>query len=339
MATQRIAKIPFSRIVKIGVWSNQTAKTTMSSIYNTLKNTYPGKEVYIINGGFFCMTSAMTPCWGVKAGGRIWSDGWSSTCFIAMNGKEIKFFPAGMNSIPINYTDGLSGYPALIENGKKSPAYHEEPDGKSDRGRSMLGYTKDHLIISCVSDVSGTSDFTLREELNFMLAQGCTYAINLDGGGSSQCNFDGLQITSSRRVNNFVYVIANYDTSNPKKAVQIWLNQTYNSGLVVDGALGNLTNKAIIKGMQRECKVTVDGSWGPKSNAAFTAIYKGSIAATNKNKVKLIQCALCRKGYWNSALTEEFDDTLKNQVILFQRANKLVPDGSVGQITIKYLFK
>ena len=139
---------------------------------------------------------------------------------MAMIDNEIKFYPQG-SSFPVMCTDGVTGYPALIENGKRSPNFHNAPDGKSDRGRTMLGYTDNAVILSCISDVSGSSDFTLTEELNYMLNQGCTYAINLDGGGSTQCNFNGKKINSSRKVHNFVYMIANPDMSNPKKQYQL----------------------------------------------------------------------------------------------------------------------
>lgn len=205
MATHRIAKIPFSKIIKIGIYNNYSTKMTMNSVYTTLQNKYPGKEVYIQNAGFFGMTN-LYPCWGCKSDGQYISNDWAPTCFMAMKGNQIKFFPS-KSTFPADYTDGISGYPALIENGKKSSEFHNAPDGKSDRGRSMVGYTSDSLVISCIADVSGSSDFTLAEELQFMLNKGCTYAINLDGGGSAQCNFNGDKITSSRKVSNFLYVI------------------------------------------------------------------------------------------------------------------------------------
>ena len=61
MATQYTAKIPFSRLIKIGIWNNSVNKETLTTVYNKLKAKYPGKEVYISNGGFFNMTSKWTP--------------------------------------------------------------------------------------------------------------------------------------------------------------------------------------------------------------------------------------------------------------------------------------
>lgn len=351
MAVHRTAKIPFSRVVRIGIYDNHNTKYSMNTVYNKLKEKYPGKEVYIANGGFFGMDSKRNPCWGCKADGVMIANAWKtqSTAYFAMNGKKISFHKY-TEDFPSDYTDGISVYPALIENGKKSSSYHTYPDGTSDRGRTMIGYNANYVILSCIADTAGSSDFTCAEEVTYMLGQGCTYAGNLDGGGSSQCNFNGGKITSVRIVSNFVYIIATPTTSSTsssttttastivKKNVQKWLNTTYKSGLVVDGSLGPASLKAIIKGMQKECGVTADGSWGPASKKAYKTISKGNKNNTT-NKVKLVQCALTRKGYWSSDLTGTFDDAMRNKVMLYQRSAGLSVDGSVGPNTIAALFK
>ena len=117
MATQKTAIITFDRLIKIGIWSNQEAKTTLSAVYSQLKKQYPEKEVYIANGGFFNMDSTLKPCFGLKANGKVYADNWNMY-FMGMNGKTIKF---GYGSKDVaSYTDLVSGSPPLIENGKKS---------------------------------------------------------------------------------------------------------------------------------------------------------------------------------------------------------------------------
>ena len=201
MATHRTVKIPFDRLVKVGIWSNQKARATMATIYSQLQAKYPGKEVYIINGGFFDMNS-FKAIFDLKADNVTYSEQFTMA-YMGMNTNKIQFDYGRANGA--KYTDLVSAYPILIEKGKKSPNF--EKLDNAQRGRSMLGYNNTHLIISCIADVADTSDFSMEEELNFMLSQGCIYAINLDGGGSSQCNFNGAKITSSRKVNNFVYAI------------------------------------------------------------------------------------------------------------------------------------
>jgi len=338
MATQYTAKIPFKRVIKIGMWNNQDARQTLASVYSSLVKMYPGKEVYIANGGFFNMVSNWTACWGLKAGGKLLSDGWTSSCFMAMRGPSISFFRQGCQ-FPVDYTDGVTGYPALIEGGKKSPYFHNLPAGNTDRGRTMLGYNDSCVVLSVIADVAGNSDFTLTEAYNYMMGQGCTYAINLDGGGSSQCNFNGKKITSSRKVHNLVYIIAEPDnTPNPKMEYQKWLNNYYKAGLVIDGSLGKASNKAQIKAMQKECGVTQDGSWGPKSKANYKPLSLGSSNNTT-NKIKILQGALMRKNYWSEVPDGLFTNTLANQITLYQRANKITANGIADVQTITSLFK
>ena len=90
--------------------------------------------------------------------------------------------------------------------------------------------------------------------------------------------------------------------------------------------------------MQKECGVSADGSWGPGSKRAYKTISKGNRNNTT-NKVKLVQCALARKGFWTGTLTGVFDDAMRNKVMLYQRSVCLVVDGSVGVNTITSLFK
>ena len=205
----------------------------------------------------------------------------------------------------------------------------------------MLGFNDTNIMLSCISDVAGSSDFTLDEEVVYMQSLGCKYAINLDGGGSVQCIFNGSKITSARLVNNFVYIVVeplpDYSKTY-KKNFQTWLNNTYNAGLSIDGSLGPLTLKAIIKGMQTEIGVVADGSWGPKSKAAYKYIKKNGPNNTI-NKIKLIQGALLRKGFWDYEVNGIFSDNMEYWVKQFQKANGLAQDGSVGPATIVKLFK
>ena len=55
--------------------------------------------------------------------------------------------------------------------------------------------------------------------------------------------------------------------------------------------------------------------------------------------MRLVQCALARKGFWNQDLVGIFDDATRNMTMLYQRSAGLVVDGSVGVATITSLFK
>ena len=210
MAKQYTAKIPFSRVEKIGIICNQNKRATLSTIYSELQSKYPNKEIYLSNCGFFNMTTNWTACFGLKADGVEWGYNWTMPYIGIKNNKKMEFCQAG-TSVK-DYTDAISGFPVLVENGQKSPSFSYCVDN-SDRGRTMLGFNDKEVVLSVIADTSGSTDFTLDEEVSYMKNQGCTYAINLDGGGSSQCNFNGNKINSSRKVHNLFYIIAIKDTS------------------------------------------------------------------------------------------------------------------------------
>lgn len=210
MAKQYTAKIPFSRVVKMGIICNQTKRATLSTIYKELQTKYPNKEVYVSNCGFFNMCTNWKACFGLKADGKEWASNWNMPYIGIKNNNKIEFCKAG-TSVK-NYTDAVSGFPVLLENGQKSPSFSHCIDN-SNRGRTMLGFNNNEVVLSVIADTAGSSDFTLDEEVSYMKNQGCKYAINLDGGGSSQCNFNGKTISSPRKVHNLFYIIATKATT------------------------------------------------------------------------------------------------------------------------------
>lgn len=328
-------KIPKNRIVKIGLWNNQNTRYKIGVVYDKLKAKYPNKEVYIANAGFFSMSNPWFPVFGLKIDGQVLASDFSQGGAMTFRNNTIGYIPRGQYPSS-ECTDAVSGYPSLLEGGAKASSFSYCIDN-SDRGRTLLGFNGSYVILACVPDVAGRDDFTLDESINFMKSQGCIYAINLDGGGSSQCNFNGDMIKSSRLVNNFVYIIVEPDSLNNKKQFQLWLNLTYNAGLVIDGSLGPASKKAMIKAMQKEIGVTADGSWGPKSKKAYKYIKRNGPNNTI-NKVKIIQGALARKGFWINVIDGNFNEALETSVKGYQKWAGLDVDGSVGSATITKLF-
>jgi len=337
MAKQITFKIKKSDICKIGIYDNHTTKYTMANVYTNLQKQYPGKEVYLINAGFFNMKD-LTPCFELKADGKELSAN-INMCYMGMKGKNITFCKPGTATSA--YTDCVSAYPALIENGVKSSYYTTKNMDNTNRGRSAVGYTANEVILTAISDVSGSSDYTLDEELLYMQRLGCEAAINLDGGGSTQIKGPKDSITSTRKVSNFIYVIANVDMSKTEYKVQKYLNDAYNAKLVVDGLLGPASKTAIIKAAQTEFGLKgkdVDGSWGPKSKAAVKFIGLKSKNNTTA-RTKMLQCALCRCGYWYNDINGKYDTELDTALKQFQRAKGLTVDGCAGTATFTALFK
>lgn len=122
--------------------------------------------------------------------------------------------------------------------------------------------------------------------------------------------------------------------------IQEWLNRHYNTGLALDNMYGELTHKALVKGLQTELNeqfnkgLTVDGIFGSATKNACINVKQGS----RGNITMLIQMALYVKGY-TLALDKCFGIEMLKKVKEFQLNNGLNPDGIVGKLTFEKLFK
>lgn len=97
---------------------------------------------------------------------------------------------------------GIGGGPMLVKNGQIKITYNEEVFWGSGVGldnrdpRTGVGFTADNKIILAVADGRQTASdgLSLPEFAQFFIDRGCTDAMNLDGGGSSQMAVRGTLI-------------------------------------------------------------------------------------------------------------------------------------------------
>lgn len=182
-----IAKLPLDRIERISVLTGGGRSLTQVK----------GDADYIINGGFYDMGTGK-PTGHLKANGSVLArESWSIWGLRWDTGPDIR-----MDVVPDsggkNY---ISGVELISPSGSLS--YVREVGGT--RGRTAMGLTEDSLILYCTGD--GTRDACTPEKLKEEMEElGCTRAIMLDGGGSSQCSFPEGAIHSNRRVHNYVAV-------------------------------------------------------------------------------------------------------------------------------------
>lgn len=167
---------------------------------------------YILNGGFF--NPDWTACPLLKAEGRMlsaapwreWGFGWDRPEDISLRtdyegtGNFISCVCLLRGGAPVSL-DGLDS--AL--NGA--------------RQRSAMGIAGNKLLLYCTNE--GTTPKQLQRELAQL---GCTDAIMLDGGGSSQCDFAGKKLTSSRVVHNLLLVYTGGQA--PQKEVKPKVDKT-----------------------------------------------------------------------------------------------------------------
>lgn len=124
---------------------------------------------------------------------------------------------------------------------------------------------------------------------------------------------------------------------NEVKEIQIWLNNEFNAGLVIDGVFGFKTESALIKFVQKSIGVTPDGDFGPNSKRAWKNVKRGS----KGTQAQIVQAMLICLGYPCGEYGADGDFGSDSVVALkqYQKDNKLVADGIVGMATATKLFK
>lgn len=183
-----ITRIPHERITKIGLYVN-TGRKTMTAIQQETGCTY------ILNGGLYDMAkfqaiNHLTVDGKVlSANGNPYGYGIKGTTMIFSYGNNVKA------------DNFLGAYPVLVRDGKATGA--AAPVGlEGYRPRSAVGVTANGDIVLLCEQGNRSLD-GISEEL---VEMGCETAINLDGGGSSQCIFDGEALKSSRIVHNYLLI-------------------------------------------------------------------------------------------------------------------------------------
>ena len=154
----------------------------------------------ICNAGFFEYLGK--PTHHLKAGGVVrakeswgcWGYAWDSGGDIALTA-----LPAGERANYIGAYELLTPMVGIHD----TLSYGAELGSR--RGRTAMALDGEHLILYCSGD--GTRDAATPEKLREELyALGAKTAIMLDGGGSSQCDFGGQVIDSTRAVDSYLCV-------------------------------------------------------------------------------------------------------------------------------------
>jgi len=150
---------------------------------------------------------------------------------------------------------GVGGGPMLVKNGVKNITYNEEIMWGSGVGtdpdpRTAVGFTANKHVIMIVADgrLPGTSEgFSMDELANVFIALGCTDAINLDGGGSSQISVgsQAINITATRQLPTILAIVNRDSLHVPATPL---FQKTIDSG---------------------DPEASVIGGWNPSSNPGY----------------------------------------------------------------------
>ena len=183
-----VASIPLSEISRLAIVVTNCSKT-LAQVKEER-----GAD-YILNGGMW--NPDRTPCRGLKVDGKLLS---------ATPWGDLAGYGWGIPRDLAQTTDwqGYDNYIAtspLIVDGK--PLEHIPYDSAQGgrRPRSAMGVVGDSMLLYC------SSDSITPEQLRDQLAdRGCSSAMMLDSGGSTQCDFNGQAIQAERKVHNWLCV-------------------------------------------------------------------------------------------------------------------------------------
>ena len=120
--------------------------------------------------------------------------------------------------------------------------------------------------------------------------------------------------------------------------IQRTLNERYGAGLTVDGIIGPLTRRALIRGLQTELNrnfgagLAVDGIFGPLTKAAVRALRQPA----QGNYVWILQALLFSHGH-NLAIDGIFGPITTSRVMAFQASRGITADGVAGPVTFAEL--
>lgn len=173
-----ITKTKKEHIQKIDFVSAKEPTQTLDNYYNSVNN----KPDILINGGFFNFSDGKPTMDYIDNGiikavdtGLIYGMGIDTTgnlCYGRDNER--------------NWIDFISGYPPLVVNGQKAPiSMATEISGRARR--TIIGYDENYVYTFSIDSPGAT----FNEAADIVLKTGCTYAINLDGGGSTRLLYSG----------------------------------------------------------------------------------------------------------------------------------------------------
>lgn len=183
-----IAEIPFAEISKLDFALCNQPTETLESYYNRQAK----KPDVIVNGGFFSMSDGITSF--------TYKDEWKPVSQqkhpvgigITNDGKLVY---GNVNSLVVK--DFITAYPMLVVNGIVQTSFGDAEELNYKARRTCLGYNQDTLYL-VTADMPG---LTLTELANLMKDLGCTYAANLDGGGSTRMLVGGKRKTAAQVYN------------------------------------------------------------------------------------------------------------------------------------------
>ena len=193
MADHCAVTIPLGDIKQIQLYIN-TARKSLPTI-----RAETGAD-YIINGTLYNMSTFRPNCHLRADGVTLCSPDYNVAGYAWQTGPDIF-----MDTLPDESQRNYIACTPLIVSGKAVDKLTYDPGQGGKRGRSAIGIKDGRLALYCTRD-GGSMARTPEQLRDDLAAAGWDSAVMLDGGGSSQCDFAGQTVTSSRAVHDLILV-------------------------------------------------------------------------------------------------------------------------------------
>lgn len=239
---------------------------------------------HIINGGLYNLNTRVPYC-QLKAGGTVYANDGSNYFGFAWDSAE----DFSLCRVPCNKANYIACVDILRGGQNGDMGYTAALGGA--RQRTAIGKTADGRIVLYCNQSSRTPE-RLREE---MRAAGCVDAIMLDGGLSSQCDFDGWTLSADRECHNYICVWA--DTDGGEETVL----KKGNKGTEVKALQKQLIKLGFDLGKTGPDKDGCDGDFGKKTNAAVKSFQRDMGLTSNGIAEAQTQTALNMAVTWRTS--------------------------------------
>ena len=193
MADHCAVTIPLEEIDRIQIYIN-AARKSLSAI-----RAETGAD-YILNGTLYNMSTFQPNCHLKAEGEVLCRPPYAVAGYAWQTGPDIS-----MDTLPDESQRNYIACTPLIVSGKAVDKLTYDPGQGGKRGRSAIGIKDGRLALYCTRD-GGSMERTPEQLRDDLAAAGWDSAVMLDGGGSSQCDFSGQTVSSSRAVHDLILV-------------------------------------------------------------------------------------------------------------------------------------
>lgn len=220
-----IVEIPVNEIENIDIDICQQPRETLGHYYNRMEK----KPEVLINAGFF-NTKTYEACFSMIEDSQELVNHYGVKAGIGTLVGALNKFTYGTIDDGQDWNDFIAGYPVLVNDGKVLSSVSWGSEINYNALRSCVGYNADTVFVVTVSKPG----MRFEPLAKIMMKLGCTYAINLDGGGSSRMLVNGDIVNTPTENRSVDSVLAIYLKEEEVKAEEAEF-QPYIEHVVVKG--------------------------------------------------------------------------------------------------------